>query len=123
MWRGKGSAKSQDVFPSYTLLLGKARQFQEAVREDLLESAVAVSNNWVSSLYPYQQVIPWWIASNIKDVANDVDWGFVKMKKVDPKRWMAYVHQVLFWCGTSQQGRGAKERVRTQQSVKVPQLR
>ena len=108
-----GSAKS---VPSYTLLSGKARKFQSVVREDLLESAVVVSNNWVSTLYPYKQIMPQWIASNIKDEANDVDWGLVKVKKVDPKRWMAYVHQVLFWCGTSQQGRAANHRMQTQRT-------
>ena len=119
MWRGMGSDKS---VPSYTLLLGKARKFQSVVREDLLESAVAVSNNWVSTLYPCEQIMPWWIASNPKDKfrsggeANDVDLGLVKVKKVDQKRWMAYVHQVLFWCGTSQQGRAAKHRMQTQRT-------
>ena len=29
-WRGMGSAKAQNVFPSYTLLLGTSRKFQEA---------------------------------------------------------------------------------------------
>ena len=112
-WRGMGSAKAQNVFPSYTLLLGTSRKFQEASRDDLLESAVAVSNNWVSTLYPFDQVMPWWITCERPDEANDVDWGYVKVKKVDPKRWIPHVHQVLFWSGTAQQGRAAHDRRRT----------
>ena len=112
-WRGMGSAKAQDVFPSYTLLLGTSRKFQEASRDDLLESAVAVSNNWVSTLYPFDQVMPWWITCERPDEANDVDWGYVKVKKVDPKRWIPHVHQVLFWSGTAKQGRAAHDRART----------
>ena len=111
-WRGTGSAKAQDVFPSYTLLLGTSRKFQEASRDDLPESAVAVSNNWVSTLYPFDQVVPWWITCD-PDEANDVDWGYVKVKKVDPKRWIPHVHQVLFWSGTAKQGRAAHDRART----------
>ena len=112
-WRGMGSAKAQNVFPSYTLLLGTSRKFQEASRDDLLESADAVSNNWVSTLYPFDQVMPWWITCERPDEANDVDWGYVKVKKVDPKRWIPHVHQVLFWSGTAQQGRAAHDRKRT----------
>ena len=112
-WRGTGSAKAQDVFPSYTLLLGTSRKFQEASRDDLLESAVAVSNNWVSTLYPFDQVMPWWITCERPDEANDVDWGYVKVKKVDPKRWIPHVHQILFWSGTAKQGRAAHDRART----------
>ena len=33
------------------------------------------------------------------------------MKKVDPKRMLAGLHQVVFWSGTAQQGYGAKAKV------------
>ena len=39
---------------------------------------------------------------------DDMDWGHVKMKKLDPQRMLAGIHQVVFWCGHAQQGYGAK---------------
>ena len=112
-WLGTGAT---DVFPSYTLLLGQARGMNPMESSDLLESAVAVSNNWVPTLYPYQQIMPYWYPDNQHLEGDDLDWGYVKMKKVDPKRWIAHVHQVLFWCGTSQQGVAARSRARKQWS-------
>ena len=45
-----------------------------------------------------------------QNAAYDADWGHVKVKKVDPARWIPHVHQVLFWCGTAEQGKAARIR-------------
>ena len=42
--------------------------------------------------------------------AYDIDWGHVKEKAVTPDRWIPHVHQVVWWCGTSQQGENARIR-------------
>ena len=111
MWRGTAST---DVFPCYTMLLGLSRGMNVLESSDLVESAVAVKNNWVPCLYPYQDIMPYWFRRNQSDEyeGEDLDWGFVKVKKIDPAHWIAHVHQVLFWCGTSQQGVAAKYRAR-----------
>ena len=100
MWRGLGQSRSTDVFPSYTLLLGTAAKSTTTLPEDLLESAVAVQNNWASTLYPHQLIMPHWSKMDpdeaFRSVAHDTDWGHVKMKKVDVARWIPHVHQVLF---------------------------
>ena len=112
-WLGTGST---DVFPSYTLLLGQARGMNPLERSDLLESKVAVANNWVPTLYPYEQIMPYWYPAHQHLEGDDLDWGYIKVKKVDPKRWIAHVHQVVFWCGTSQQGVAPRSRARQQWS-------
>ena len=110
-WRGTAST---DVFPCYTMLLGLSRGMNVLESSDLVESEVAVKNNWVPCLYPYQDIMPYWFRRNQSDEyeGEDLDWGFVKVKKVDPAHWIAHVHQVLFWCGTAQQGVAARNRSR-----------
>ena len=115
MWRGLGQSRSTDVFPSYTLLLGTAAKSTTTLPEDLLESACAVQNNWASTLYPHQLIMPHWSKMDpdeaFRSVAHDTDWGHVKVKKVDVSRWIPHVHQVLFWCGTAEQGHAARARM------------
>ena len=111
MWRGAGpDGQSTDVFPSYTLLLGDSSN--TTITGELLESAVAVRNNWVSTMYPYDEIMPYWRrmsrAQLEQSAAYDTDWGHVKVKPVATDRWIPHVHQVVFWCGTAQQGATAR---------------
>ena len=41
---------------------------------------------------------------------QDINWGHIKSKRIDPQRWMKGVHQIVVWCGTATQGSGAKIR-------------
>ena len=114
MWRGAGRhAHSTYVFPSYTLLLGSSTN--ASTTSKLFESAVAVKNKWVSTVYPYEEVMPQWRKMPPAQVdesgAYDIDWGHVKEKKMDPARWIPHMHQVFWWCGTATQGDGARSRM------------
>ena len=114
MWRGAGRhADSKYVFPSYTLLLGSSTN--ASTTSKLLESEVAVKNKWVSTVYPYEEVMPQWRKMPPAQVdesgAYDIDWGHVKEKKMDPARWIPHMHQVFWWCGTATQGDGARSRM------------
>ena len=123
MWQGSGSAIDHtrspgsppvDVFPSYTLLLGTAGNVTIPAHSDLLPSAVAVQKRWACASFPWEMVMPEWCQWAPHEVerslAGDMDWGHIKMKKVDAGRWIADVHQVLFWCGTAQIGHGVRAR-------------
>ena len=115
MWRGAGRhADSKYVFPSYTLLLGSSSN--ASTTSKLLESAVAVKNKWVSTVYPYEEVMPQWRkmppAQVDQSVDYDIDWGHVKEKKMAPARWIPHVHQVVWWCGIAEQGDGARSRMK-----------
>lgn len=127
MWRGGGPyGQSTDVFPSYTLLLGDSSN--TTITDELLESAVAVRNNWVSTMYPYDEIMPYWRrmsrAQLEQSAAYDTDWGHVKVKPVATDRWIPHVHQVVFWCGTAQQGAMARNRELSRNfKCHTPQLR
>ena len=101
------------VFPSYTLLLGDSTN--TSTTSKLLESEVAVRNKWVSTVYPYEEVMPQWRKMPPAQVddsgAYDIDWGHVKEKKMEPARWIPHMHQVTWWCGTAAQGDGARSRM------------
>ena len=120
MWRGTGG--SVDVFPAYTLLLGSASQVSTPAKSDMITSAVAVQQSWASTICPWDMVMPSWGRGrdsrflDQQSVANDTDWGHIKIKKVDPKRWIPHVHQVVFWCGIAEQGAGAWARMHERSS-------
>ena len=111
-WLSSGSAVA--VFPSYTLLLGMSSATRTIKLSEMETSAVAVQRRWASSICASESVLPTWYKWPHYHVKNnlggDLDWGHVKMKKVDPKHWLPYVHQVVFWCGTAQTGKAAAER-------------
>ena len=108
-WRGV-DGHTEYVFPCYTLLLGNSTNRTKT--GDLVDSAVAVSNKWVPTIYPYEDVMPYWRKMPPGQVeqsaAYDIDWGHVKEKAVSPDRWIPNVHQVLWWCGVAQQGANAR---------------
>ena len=122
MWRGTGG--SVDVFLAYILLLGSASQVSTPVESDMIPSAVAVRESWASTMCPLHMVLPSWgrghdsrvLHLHQQSVANDTDWGHIKIKKVDPNRWIPHVHQVLFWCGHAEQGKGIWGRMRERSS-------
>ena len=111
-WRGR-DGHTEYVFPCYTLLLGNSTNRTKA--GELVNSAVAVSNKWVSTIYPYEDVMPYWRKMPPGQVeqsaAYDIDWGHVKEKAPSPDRWIPNVHQVLWWCGVAQQGANARTRI------------
>ena len=108
-WRGV-DGHTEYVFPCYTLLLGNSTNRTKT--GELVNSAVAVSNKWVSTIYPYEDVMPYWRKmppGQVEQIAAyDIDWGHVKEKAVSPDRWIPNVHQVLWWCGVAQQGANAR---------------
>ena len=111
-WLGR-DGHTEYVFPCYTLLLGNSTN--ASTTSKLLESEVAVKNKWVSTVYPYEEVMPQWRKMPPAQVdesgAYDIDWGHVKEKKMDPARWIPHMHQVFWWCGTATQGDGARSRM------------
>ena len=111
-WLSSGSAVA--VFPSYTLLLGMASATKTVKLSEMETSAVAAERRWASSPCASESVLPVWYKwphSHVKNnLGGDVDWGHVKMKKMDSKHWLPHVHQVVFWCGTAQTRRGAAKR-------------
>ena len=111
-WLGADS-HTEYVFPCYTLLLGNSTNRSKT--GELVESAVAVRNKWVSTIYPYDQVMPYWRKMPEGQVeqsaAYDIDWGHVKQKAVNPDRWIPHVHQVVWWCGIAEQGAMARIRM------------
>ena len=108
-WRGV-DGHTEYVFPCYTLLLGNSTNRTKT--GDLVDSAVAVSNKWVSTIYPYEDVMPYWRKMPPGQVeesaAYDIDWGHIKEKAVSPDRWIPNMHQVVWWCGVAQQGANAR---------------
>ena len=112
------------MFPAYTLLLGTASQVSTPAESDMITSAVAVQQSWASTMCPWRMVLPSWgrgrdsrvLHLHQQSVANDTDWGHIKIKKVDPNRWIPHVHQVVFWCGTAEQGKGARGRMHERSS-------
>ena len=111
-WRGDDGQTY--VFPCYTMLIGNSSNRTKTA--ELLNTAVAVSNKWVPTIYPFEDVMPQWRQMSRDQVelspAFDIDWGHVKEKAVSPDRWIPHVHQVLWWAGSSQQG--AHARIRSQ---------
>ena len=108
-WRG-ADGHSDYVFPCYTLLLGNSTNRSKT--GELAKSADAVRNKWVSTIYPYEEVMPNWTKMPRGQVqqssAYDIDWGYVKQKEMRPERWIPHVHQVMWWCGKAMQGDGAR---------------
>ena len=110
-WLGD-DGQTEYVFPCYTLLLGNSTNRTKTGK--LVNSEVAVKNKWVSTIYPYEDVMPYWRKMPLYKVEQsasfDIDWGHLKQKAVSPECWIAHVHQVLWWCGISQQGANARIR-------------
>ena len=98
-------------FHSYTLLFGVASKVALPAKEHMMPVEVAVDNLWIPAVAEYDQALPSWWRWSRQQMAwyhvDDMQWGHVKMKKVDPKRMLGGLHQVVFWCGTAQQGYGA----------------
>ena len=122
----EGTGGSVDVLPAYTLLLGTTSQMSTPVESDMIPSAVAVRESWASTMCPLHMVLPSWgrghdsrgLHLHQRSVGNGTDWGHIKIKKVDPNRWIPHVHQTLFWCGHAEQGKGAWSRMMRERSSK-----
>ena len=74
---------------------------------------VAMDEKWVPAVMPQWRLPQWhqWRQDQTAwDQAGDMYWGNVIMKPAEPKHWLAGVYQVVFWCGTAQQGYGARRR-------------
>ena len=113
-WKGDTPAVADvRTFPVYTLLLGKCSGFSMPRVEELLPYQTMMDNNWAPAVAGWNDCLPqWWPWTPRQimwDAAGNMDWGHIKMKRVDPKRWIAGVYQVVFWCGVAQQGWGAKQ--------------
>ena len=117
-WAGQ-DGHTEYVFPCYTLLLGNSTN--RSNNGELVKSADAVRNKWVSTIYPYEEVMPNWTKMPRGQVqqssAYDIDWGYVKQKEMRPERWIPHVHQVMWWCGKAEQGAGARIRYKAGQKA------
>ena len=116
-WKGSSAAVAAvQVFPSYTLLLGSCGHVTVPPGEKLALAELALQRGWVSAVADLEEEIPQWWPWTWRQIAwscaGDMNWGHVKMKPVDQKRWIPGVHQLVFWCGTAQTGQGAKARWR-----------
>ena len=79
-----------------------------------MPAEVAAGNLWLPAVAEFatNESLPSWFPWSRQQLTwyhvDDMDWGHVKMKKLDPQRMLAGIHQVIFWCGHAQQGYGAK---------------
>ena len=117
-WEGDTSAVAdQHTFPLYTLLLGACKRVVRPPAKALLSYKRALDEKWVpaggyTGLMPQWRLPQWHQWSQDQAAwhqAGDMYWGNVKMKPVAHAHWIAGVCQVVFWCGTAQQGYGAKK--------------
>ena len=53
-------------------------------------------------------------------MAADVDWHIVIQKKVAPERWVAGIHQVVYWTGKTLHGERAHQRTQAVKILKCP---
>ena len=102
------------AFPCYTLLFGIKNQETLVLQDHLLPVERAIEEQWIPGRCDWHQSMPqWWQWSHDKawwHPAGHLQWGHVKQKAVDPRRWQAGVHQVVFWCGPAVQGSGARQK-------------
>jgi hypothetical protein len=116
-WKGRSSAVAAvEAFTSYTLLLGTCLRVTIPSPDKFLKAKVSLESQWVPVVAYWEELMPRWWEWTHRQVAwnsaGHMDWGHIKMKPVDPTRWIAGVHQVVFWCGTSQTGYGVLRRKR-----------
>ena len=110
----RSTSSGTSVFPSYTLLIGTCSKFTTPNKEVFLPARQAMDQGWCSAVAELDDTVPQWWPWTQQQIAwygkDDMDWGHIKMKKVDPERWFRGCHQVVWWCGTAKQGKGAAKR-------------
>ena len=114
-WRGDEAAVAAlKGFPLYTLIMGRCHRLTMPAPDSLPHYQKALDENWVPAVADWHKLIPEWRTWTQRQIswhsAANMDWGQVRCKRVDPDKWMAGLSQVVFWCGVSQQGWGAKAR-------------
>ena len=128
-WQSPAVAGATSVFPSYTLLIGTCSNITTPPYEALPPASLPLQERWCSAVAEYEDVVPAWYQWTRQQIAwckvDDMDWGHVKVKRVDSARWIPGCHQVAWWCGTAQTGRGAAGRKLAKSSAKAkkPQSR
>ena len=115
------SADVEEVFPSYIIFLGSCNDstFPEWTSMDASSMDIARRRGWVPDIqhFPANEVLPYAgerrgesAVADLWHFTQDINWGHIKSKPIDPLRQMKGVHQVVVWCGTATQGREAKIR-------------
>ena len=113
------SAEVEEVFPSYIIFLGSCKNSTWPEYWDVVPMDIAVLRGWVpdTAHFPASEVLPYAgdgrresAVADLWHFTKDTNWGHIKSKRINPFRWIKGVHQIVVWCGTATQGKGAKSR-------------